>query len=138
MNGPQAKRSEGRRGVRGERPTRFCPACYAMNEWDADVCLRCDAPLETSRDFDARLVWALGHPDGATAIRAADALAARRTPGALEPLGRMAARIDDPYRAAAAVRALRAFLPDPRAAAHLAEARRHPSVIVRREADAAS
>lgn len=109
-----------------------------MNEWDADVCLRCDAPLETSRDFDARLVWALGHPDGATAIRAADALAARRTPGAIEPLGRMAARIDDPYRAAAAVRALRAFLPDPRAAAHLAEARRHPSVIVRREADAAS
>lgn len=113
-------------------PTRFCPSCYAANDWGARTCAACGALLETPRGYDERLVWALDHPDGATAIRAAGVLAARRTAGAVEPLGRMARRLDDPYRAAAAVNALRAFADDPDAADLLAESRGHPSVIVRR------
>jgi HEAT repeat protein len=115
-------------------PTRFCPSCYAANAWAAQTCVPCGAELETARGFDERLVWALDHPDGATAIRAAGVLAARHTREAVEPLGRLSRRRDDPYRAAAAARALRAFADEPRAAALLAEARRHSSVIVRRAA----
>ena len=123
-----------RPGVGGGGPLRFCPACYAINAWEAVTCSRCGAPLETPRDYDARLVWALEHPDGATAVRAAGVLAARGKSLAIEPLGRMSQRTDDPYRAAAAVRALRAFSDDPVAAALLDAARSHPSVIVRRAA----
>jgi HEAT repeat protein len=118
----------------GGGPLRFCPACYAINAWEAAACSTCGAPLETPRDYDARLVWALEHPDGATAVRAAGVLAARGKNLAIEPLGRMSQRTDDPYRAAAAVRALRAFSHDPVAAALLDAARSHPSVIVRRAA----
>ena len=117
--------------TQGAGPTRFCPACYAMNPWGAAGCERCGASLESPRDYDASLVWALDHPDGATAIRAAGVLAARRRAEAIDPLGRMSRRTDDPYRAAAAVRALREFEPDRRVKAYLAEAARHPSVIVR-------
>ena len=123
-----------RPGAGGGGPLRFCPACYEINAWEAATCTRCGAPLETPRDYDARLVWALDHPDGGTAVRAASVLAARGKSLAIEPLGRMSQRTDDPYRAAAAVRALRAFSHDPVAAAHLDAARSHPSVIVRRAA----
>ncbi len=123
-----------RPGAGGGGPLRFCPACYEINAWEAAACSRCGAPLETPRDYDARLVWALDHPDGGTAVRAASVLAARGKSLAIEPLGRMSQRTDDPYRAAAAVRALRAFSHDPVAAALLDAARSHPSVIVRRAA----
>jgi HEAT repeats len=119
----------------GGGPLRFCPACYEINPWAAATCSRCDAPLETPRDYDARLVWALEHPDGGTAVRAAGVLAARGKRLAVEPLGRMSRRTDDPYRAAAAVRALRAFSDDPVAATLVGAARSHPSVIVRRAAE---
>ncbi len=118
----------------GGGPLRFCPACYEINAWGAATCSRCGAPLETPRDYDARLVWALEHPDGGTAVRAAGVLAARGKSLAIEPLGRMSERTDDPYRAAAAVRALRAFSHDPVAVGFLDAARSHPSVIVRRAA----
>lgn len=82
----------------------------------------------------ASLVWALEHPDGETAIRSAGVLAQRRETLAIDPLGRMSSRTDDPYRAAAAVVALRAFPDEPRARAYVEAAETHPSVIVRRAA----
>ncbi len=118
----------------GEGPSRFCPTCYAINAWSRVTCERCGAPLETTRDFDAGLIWALDHPDTATAMLAARVLAERRQEQAIEPLARLARSQADPYRAAAAVRALRAFAGNATADACVEEARRHPSVIVRRAA----
>ena len=59
-------------------PTRICPSCYGFNRWSADRCQACGATLENDDDLDSRLIWALGHPDTATAMRAADALAVAR------------------------------------------------------------
>ena len=128
--GPRA----GSNVLTGEGPSRVCPACYGINAWSDTACRRCGSTLETARDFDAGLIWALEHPDTGTAILAARLLGERRQRQAIEPLARLSRRDGDPYRAAAAVRALRAFAGDPIADAHLAAARSHPSVIVRRAA----
>ena len=124
----------GSNAVTGEGPSRVCPACYGINAWSDTVCRRCGSTLETARDFDVGLIWALEHPDTGTAILAARLLGERRQWQAIKPLARLWRRDGDPYRAAAAVRALRAFAGDPIADAHLAAARSHPSVIVRRAA----
>ena len=107
-----------------------------MNPWESTRCERCGSLLETPRDFDAGLLWALDHPDTESAMLAARLLGERKTMPAIEPLGRLSRLRDDPYRAAAAVRALAAFAGDPSADASLAAARSHPSVIVRRAAGA--
>lgn len=112
-------------------PTRICPSCYGFNRWSADRCQACGATLENDDDLDSRLIWALGHPDTATAMRAADALAARQTKEAIGPLADLLDRVDDPYRSAAAARALVAFAGDPEADAALDRAAAHPSVVVR-------
>ena len=112
-------------------PTRVCPACYGFNPWSADRCEACGAALENADDLDHRLIWALGHPDTATAVRAADALAARQVTEAIGPLAELVGRVDDPYRSAAAARALVAFAGDPAADAALGRAAAHPSLIVR-------
>ena len=112
-------------------PTRICPACYGFNPWSANRCETCGAALENDDDLDSRLIWALGHPDTATAMRAADALAARQTKEAIGPLADLLDRVDDPYRSAAAARALVAFAGDPAADAALVRVPTHPSVVVR-------
>jgi hypothetical protein len=121
-----------RQASQGERPTRVCPSCYALNAWERTTCARCGSALDTPRDFDAGLLWALDHPDTATAILAAQLLAQRHGVRAIRPLGRLLSNQGDPYRAAAAARALRAFAGDPIADGYLAAARDHPSVLVRR------
>lgn len=52
---------------------RYCPACYAENATQDTTCHRCGAPLtaQTEEDYLAKLVWALGHPEPETRIRAA-------------------------------------------------------------------
>ena len=114
-------------------PTRVCPACYAFNAWSTDRCELCGAALDNDDDLDSRLIWALRHPDTATAIRAAEALAARRTTRAIGALADLVDLVDDPYRSAGATRALKAFAGEPYADAALARAADHPSVIVRAE-----
>jgi hypothetical protein len=113
-------------------PTRVCPGCYAFNEWTSRTCELCGSDLETEDDLDSRLIWALGHPDTETAVRAAQALAARHTAAAAGALAELADLPDDPYRAAAAAAALVAFAGDPAADAALVRAAAHRSVIVRR------
>lgn len=112
-------------------PTRVCPACYGFNRWSAERCQSCGAALENDDDLESRLIWALGHPDTATAMRAADALAVRQTKAAIGPLAELLDRVGDPYRSAAAARALAAFAGDPDADAALARVPSHPSVVVR-------
>jgi HEAT repeat protein len=115
-------------------PTRFCPSCYARNAWSAAACESCGAGLQIGDDFDERLVWALRHPDTATAVRAAEALASRGTEHAIPALVETLAS-PEVYRAAAAAAALRVLSDNPAAAAALETARHHPSVVVRRAAE---
>jgi hypothetical protein len=114
-------------------PTRFCPACYAMNSWSATSCESCGASLavDDARSFNAWLTWALRHPDTETAMRAADLLAARHAVEAIDALAQLVDQADDPYRSAAAAAALVVFAGDPAADAAIQRAAAHPSVIVR-------
>lgn len=111
-------------------PTRYCPACFSRNEWNAERCASCGAGLASDDSYDERLVWALDHPDTATAMLAAEVLAKRNVTAAVDHLMRVT-ESPDPYRAAAAARAL-AALSDDRAAACVASLRHHPSALVRR------
>jgi hypothetical protein len=114
-------------------PTRFCPACYAMNSWSATSCETCGGPLvdDDGGAFNDRLIWGLRHPDTETAMRAAEVLAARHVVEAIDALVLLVDMDDDPYRAAAAAAALVAFAGDPAADAAIQRAAVHPSVIVR-------
>jgi HEAT repeat protein len=111
-------------------PTRYCPDCFARNDWDATRCGACGAGLASDDTYDERLVWALDHPDTATAMLAAELLARRHARSSIEPLIRATAS-PDPYRAAAAARALTAF-DDDRARTAIGALRDHPSALVRR------
>lgn len=111
-------------------PTRYCPACFARNEWDDERCAACGADLATGDSYDQRLVWALDHPDTATAMLAAELLGRRGTKAAIDQLIE-ATGSPDPYRAAAAAQALTSF-DDVRAQAAVRTLRDHPSALVRR------
>ena len=111
-------------------PTRYCPSCYAPNAWAAEHCERCGGPLATADTFDDRLIWALDHPDTATAMLAADLLVRRRVTRAVPALLRVVDSAD-PYRAQAAARALAAFRDDPRVIREEARLQAHASALVR-------
>ena len=114
--------------------TRYCPRCYERNEWADATCRRCGAALEADDSFDERLVWALDHPEPATAIRAAEALGRRRYAPAVPALARVAGTSPDPYLARAATQALLEFEGDPAAQDALRRLRTHASVLVRQVA----
>lgn len=111
-------------------PTRFCPACVTRNDGDADRCVACGANLATSDSYDQRLMWALDHPDTERAMIASQLLARRKAKAAIDRLIE-ATRSADPFRAAAAARALLTF-DDDRARAAVQGLRDHASVLVRR------
>jgi HEAT repeat protein len=111
-------------------PARYCPACYAVNAWDDDRCDACGTSLGSVDSFDERLIWALDHPDTATAMLAADLLAQRDARSAIDRLIELTAS-PDPYRAAAAARALTSF-DDDRARDVVDGLRQHGSALVRR------
>lgn len=110
--------------------SRYCPGCYRRNAWDAVRCVACTAVLATEESYDERLIWALRHPDSGVATLAAELLARRRVRGAIPALIRLVDAAD-PYRAAAAAAALRAFADDTRVASLLEGLQRHPSTLVR-------
>jgi len=113
-------------------PARYCPACFAVNAWSAATCEACGASLaDVGEGYDDRLIWALGHPDTATAMLAADLLTRRGIRRAIPELLRLVDD-EDPYRAQAAARALAVFVDDPRVQDELPRLHRHPSVLVRR------
>lgn len=114
-------------------PTRYCPACFAQNAWDDERCRACAMSLATDESYDERLLWALDHPDTATAMLAADLLARRDARSAIDRLIE-ATSSPDPYRAAAAARALTGF-DDDRAREAVESLRQHRSALVRRAVD---
>ncbi len=116
--------------------TRYCPACYAPNPAREGSCLRCGATLVSEEAIDERLVWALRHPDTQVAMLAAELLAARGARRAVPALLRMTEE-REPYRAAAAARALGAFVDEPRVALALRRLADGPSFLVREAAGAA-
>lgn len=111
-------------------PVRYCPACYEPNSWNEVRCIACDITLQTDESYDERLIWALGHPDTATATLAAELLARRNTREAIDRLIELVDSVD-PYRAAAAAHALTTF-DDDRARATVKACLEHPSALVRR------
>jgi hypothetical protein len=114
-------------------PTRYCPACFTPNDWGDDRRAACGVGLASTDSFDERLVWALDHPDTATAMVAAALLARRDARSSIDPLVE-ATDSADPYRAAATGRALTAF-DDDRARAAVENLRHHRSALVRRAVD---
>lgn len=91
--------------------TRFCTHCWAKNPWEAERCVRCQAPLSgpSGEDYVDKLISALRHPEASTPIRAAALLGQIADRRAVEPLRRLALDAPDPYIARAAVLALAAF-----------------------------
>lgn len=114
-------------------PTRYCPACFAQNAWDDECCQACATSLATDDSYDERLLWALDHPDTATAMLAADLLARRDARSAIDRLIETTSS-PDPYRAAAAARALAGF-DDDRAREAVEGLRQHRSALVRHAVD---
>lgn len=95
---------------------RYCWQCYGKQPPESDSsapCPRCgQSPQEPpGTGYSDRLLWALSHPLVERRIIAAGALADRGEPRAIAPLQDMA-HDDDPYLAAAAVRALAQYPPE--------------------------
>lgn len=111
----------------------YCPRCRELNEWGRQVCERCGAPLR-GRDgetYAQKLIWALRHPEAATALRAAVLLGEKRVSEATGPLlNVLNAPGRDPYLGAAAARALGA-VGDPAARTALIETLERGPVPVR-------
>lgn len=97
-------------------PTRYCWHCYAEQPRDAenaDRCPRCGrSPQEPGgTTYDDKLLWSLSHPLVERRMIGAAALADRHEARAI-PVLRAMAHEQDPYLAAAAVRALAHFPPE--------------------------
>jgi hypothetical protein len=118
----------------------MCPACWSTFGVNHLRCPACGADLESldQRSYLDKLVRALDHPDGDTAIRAAEVLARRFDADEIIPLLAAAVRRRgrEPYVAAGFVRALRHF---PKADTQhiIGEALAHESAIVRTAANQA-
>jgi len=113
--------------------TCYCPNCYAENPCGSDQCHRCHEALDIHHSYDDRLVWALDHPNTATAELAANILARRRTRSAIPALINASASTDV-YRAVAATRAPAVFLDDERAGATLTRLTSDARAVVRKAA----
>ncbi|HBY98920.1 MAG TPA: hypothetical protein DEP84_34065 [Chloroflexi bacterium] len=91
---------------------RFCPSCWAENEPRATVCAACGATLdETGKDFVAKMIDAVGHPEPTRAGIAIEVLGQRlREPRAVDALiARLKRRGDFMEITADAARALGAI-----------------------------
>lgn len=111
----------------------YCPQCWEINGWGSRVCERCGAPLRGSEGetYAEKLIWALRHPQAATALRAATILGhlkAREATHAL--LDVLNAPGTDPYLRGAVARALGA-VGDPAVRTALVGALEQGPVMVR-------
>lgn len=87
---------------------RYCPRCWAENEYEAVVCAACGASLdEGDKDFVTRLIEATNHPEPTSAALAANLLGRRAESRAVEALlARMARKPDSMDVTIAAAEAL--------------------------------
>jgi len=76
---------------------RYCPRCWAENDWEATVCATCGAPLhEQGEDFVDKLIAALHHPEPTRAGLAIDILAGfMHDTRAIEPICELIERSND-------------------------------------------
>ncbi|MEW6637862.1 MAG: HEAT repeat domain-containing protein [Actinomycetota bacterium] len=87
----------------------YCPACYEVNDWGRETCVRCGAPLRgpEGETYAQKLIWALRHREPSTALRAATILGDLRATEAVDALTEVLRGPGfDPYVAAAAARSL--------------------------------
>lgn len=86
----------------------FCWHCYARSDRPQGRCEECGGEIAAPEgaSFDDRLLWALQHPLSERRMIAARALGRRRVARSREPLRELATGGEDPYLAAAALRAL--------------------------------
>lgn len=87
--------------------TYYCWHCYGMSSRARGTCEHCGSEIAAPEDtsFDARLIWALGHPLPGRQMAAISALGKRRVAAARGQLAELV-HDADPYLAAAALEAL--------------------------------
>jgi len=117
----------------------FCPKCWSDFGEDLRLCPRCGlniAEFWKNKDYVEQLIFALGHPEPATPIRAAWILGKLGDERAVEPLIDLVDKTQDVYIARAAVKAL-GRLGTQRARQFLRNiASTHPAAMVRNSAAA--
>lgn len=87
---------------------RYCPHCWAENEYEAVVCAACGASLdEGDKGFVTRLIDAVNHPEPTSAALAANLLGRRAETRAVDALlARLARKPDSMDVTTAAAEAL--------------------------------
>ena len=110
---------------------RYCPTCWSEADKN-DCCPRCGGGLRQSANesYEEKLIWALGHPEPTTPVRAATILGERRAVAAVEPLIALALSTPDFYLQEAAVIAL-GQIGDKRAQPYLERLSREGAIRVR-------
>lgn len=113
----------------------FCPGCWRDFPTDEARCPHCGLDIPQywqTRDYVAKLIVALSHPEKETVIRAAWILGKLKDERAVRPLMELAQKSADVYVAREAVRAL-GELGTPEACRFLGTLSRHPAKLVRDE-----
>lgn len=113
---------------------RYCPQCWAENQYTAQVCARCGASLdESDKDFASKLIDAIEHPEPTRAALAVEILGSHlRVRRAVPALLRRLARPEDSTDVAAATAAALGEIGDQRAVPQLSEvlsSRERPLVV---------
>jgi HEAT repeat protein len=116
----------------------FCPNCWKEMPSDEQVCPRCSANVSSwdEQAFTVKLVRALSHPEPDTRMRAIYLLGETRTHSALDALTQVYRNAADPFVKGEVIKAV-GKIGGASALLLLFEALRHPSFIVRQEAEKA-
>ena len=109
-----------------------CPNCRRLSR--AEGCPRCGAAVSDeyrARPYVDKLIWALGHPDNATRVRAADLLGRIGEARAVRPLINVIRSMPDVYVASVACHALAKIATD-EALVFLRTLQSHPASMIRK------
>ncbi len=119
--------------------TFYCPSCWGEVTMKDESCPHCRVQIATmldQRDYVAKLIAALSHPEPTTPIRAAWILGRLRAEQAVTPLLEVLRGTADQYIKAAAVEAL-GQIGGPHVQATLRELAEHGPILLRRKAQEA-
>ncbi|MEZ4518942.1 MAG: HEAT repeat domain-containing protein [Chloroflexota bacterium] len=101
---------------------RYCPHCWAKNKYEALTCAACGASLdERDKDFVARLIDAIQHPEPTAAALAIEILGRLAEPRAVDALLIRLARNPDSMDVTAATATALGHIGERRAVPGLAE-----------------
>jgi HEAT repeat protein len=116
--------------------TFFCPNCWKEMASAQQACFRCGAKVSSwgEQAYTVKLVQALSHPEPDTRMRAIYLLGETRTHSAIEALTQVYRNTADPFVKAEVIKAV-GKIGGESALLLLLEALRHPSFIVRQEAE---